>query len=380
MNRTILILLLFLSVIKTTLFAQNTSSFSLKTENKIPMSFHEKDSIYKNNPLCQESDKIVGLDTLYWSKYPEVKLDSIPQLKLVSANEMAKRALDIKHSPYYPQKPFNLLGTYRENEMRNDTMSTQHINTKVKVYDPAFTGNILPKAQTEKCNSVYQAPNRTDDLLDTHKNMYGGPYSNLYYALDLDFLRMYDYPGSNEMGGDRRLWDNRKHITYAKEDYRYYKAFKHDNNIYVVLVSTRKYSQHDYLPDSIKARLPKNMNKPENNEYKYLLINLTTNSIEKAGYYKIQSESSLPINIDSFEASYKLIGNQYFLDNVTKHNFEFSPRINHISLSGFSFHVDSVIYETPKVKEIKESEADPRNVNYIDQVTKKHNLKTDEKR
>lgn len=372
-----IILIFILTVCNSAIIlGQNTNSFSLTVQNDKPLNRHgrdsiqsRKDSIYKNNPLCQKYTEIVKLDTLYWSLYPKVDLDSIQQLKGVTANELAKQALDIKHSKYYSNQPFNLIGTYSEKEMRNNTNQSQNIKTKVMVYDPGFTSNNLPKARTEKCYNVYKWPDISPTIADIWKTSVFGEYSHLYHSLDFDFLRMYSFPGSCDLEGDMRIWDNRKTFDRVPEDYRYYKAFKKDSSVYVILDCTRRYSILDIAekPNSgFDLHIPKYIIRPQTTEYKYLLINLSTNAIEKTGYYSGQFVSTIPTGVISYETSYKLIDNQYFLNQVTTNTFEFLPNINHISLSGISFKVDSVINEPSKVIKIKESKADPRKVNYID--------------
>lgn len=355
---------------------QNTNSVNFKMQNNNPFSKHAEDSINKNNPLCQKYSEVVRLDTLYWSQYPKVSLDSIPQLQGRTANEMAKQALDIKSSKYFSNQPFNLIGTYSETEMLNNINSSKNIKTKVRVYDPGFTSNNLVKARTEKYYDLYKSPDISPSVADIWKTSLVGEYSNLYYSLDFDFLRMYNVPFSRDLGGDRRIWSEGrpKDFVYVPDSFKYYKAFKKDSSLYVVLVCTRVYSILDYLNkpnSSLKLNFPKG-EKPINSEYKYLLVNLNTNVIEKSGYYRIVSESynnslsSYPNIATSYETSYKRIGGQYFLDQEVIYDYRFGPRIDHISLSGISFKVDSVINDPSKVIRIKESEADPRKVNYID--------------
>jgi hypothetical protein len=334
------------------------------------MSQQTKDSIFKNNPLCQKYAEVVRPDTLYWNQYPKIEIDSISQLKGITANELAKQALDIRHSKYYSTQPFNLIGSYSENEMRNKTTSSQSIKTKVMVYDQGFMSNHLPKAQTEKCDYVIKSPDISPSIADIWKTTLGGEYSNLYYSLDFDFLRMYNTPSSGDLGGDRRIWSTHNfNSEYVSDDFRYYKAFKKDSFIYVILISYRAYSILDSKAAS-NFHFPKEIKPPLNTEYKYLLVNLNTNAIEKTGFYTIML-SPVPTIATSYETSYKLIGKQYFLDKITKYDFEYIPNIDHISLRGISFQVDSVISEPSKVMKIKESQADPRKVNYIDQYYSK---------
>ena len=386
-NRTIIFLLFFI-VSEMTLFGQNTSSFKFGMKNNSHLNKYQVDSIYKNNQLCQKYPEVVMLDTLYWSQYPKVNIDSIPRLHRITANELAEQTLDIMQSNYYSKQSFNLIGTYSENEMRNDTNISQYIKTKVKVYDPGFTSNSLPKARTEKCDNVYKSNNILPSIPEVWKTTLGGLYSNLYYILDLDFLRMYNFQSSGHLGGDRRIWSahnfNSEHVS---DDYRYYKAFIKDSSIYVVLVSKREYSILDLANkpnSSIKLNFPKEF-KPVTSEFKYILVNLRTSAIEKTGYYTTDSlsnnssMSSSPNRVTSYETSYKLIGNQYFLDQVSCNNFLFGPKINLISLSGISFHVDSVVIEPKKVEKISDSQSDPRKVNYLEQYLKNINWRVNEK-
>lgn len=367
-----IILIFILTVCNSvSILGQNINSVNFKMQNSNPYSKHALDSINKNNPLCQKYREVVRLDTLYWSQYPQVRIDSIPQLKGKTANEVAKQALDIKSSKYFSNQPFNLIGTYSETEMRNSTNSPNTVKTKVRVYDPGFKSNNLPKARTEKYCDLYKSPDMTPTVADVWKTKLGGEYSNLYYSLDFDFLRMYNVPSSRDLGGDRRIWSEGrpKDLFYVPDSFKYYRAFKKDSLLYVVLVYTRVYSMLDYFNkpnSSLKFNVPKG-EKPINSEYKYLLVNLNTNTIERTGYYSSEFQSTVPISATSYETSYKIFGNQYFLKQVTKNTFEFLPGVNHISLSGISFQVDSVVNEPSKVIKIKDSQADPRKVNYVDQ-------------
>jgi len=107
---------------------------------------------------------------------------------------------------------------------------------------------------------------------------------------------------------------------------------------------------------------------------------LRTKAIEKTWYSAVGTDVyGLPCQEISYETSYKLKGDKYFLNHVSNYIFEFSPRNNEISLSGISFRVDSVTIDSKKVKKIENSQADPRKVNYIDHFIPKNNLKIDEK-
>lgn len=364
-----------------------TSSFSFQARNQ-KLSTHIIDSIFINNPLCQKYNEATRLDTLYWNQYPSVSLDSISLLKEVTANELFRKALDFKQSGYYSDRPFNLLGTFRETEYRNDSNTLQNIKTKVNVYDPGFTKGNLVKAQTQKCEEVYKSPDYPFSILDGYKNALGGAYSNLYYILDLDFIRMYNIPYSPELGPDKRIWSTHNFNPKLGQDiFRYYKAFKKDSSIYVVLVNNRKYSIMDRVLDP-KSKIkvvgisPKNNQKDVTKVFKYALINLRTNTIEKTGYYinSIPDSSSIfPSFVTSYEASYKLIGDKYYLEQVSLNDFLFNPKIDHISLSGIFFRVDSVITAPEEVKKIRDSEADPRKENYLEQHLKNNNWKGNEK-
>ncbi len=356
---------LFLFLLFNSLFlqGQNINSFSIKSENKNPINKNNLDSIYKNNILCTKYKEVVRLDTLFWKQYPKISLDSIPQLKVINANELAKKALDIKHSEYYTNQPFNLIGTYSESEMRNNTHTSQNIETKVLVYDPGFSSGKLPWAQTEKCYYKYKSADISLSTAEIWMISLVGEYSNLYFSLDYDFLRMYNFPTCNELGGDRRIWSTHNfNSEHDSDDYCYYKAYKKDSAIYVILVSTRSYSIMDKARN-FNYNLPKDFVKPVTTEYKYLLINLNTNAIEKTGFYINNSHNSIPFMVTSYETSYKFNGNKYFLNHVKNNSFLLGE---YASIRSISFDVDSVVNDPSKVKKIKESQADPRKVNYID--------------
>ena len=190
---------------------------------------------------------------------------------------------------------------------------------------------------------------------------------------------MYNFQYKEELGADRRIWWNRpKNFTVLiPDDYKYYKAYKKDSSIYVILVSTGECSLIETMSkhnSGIKISGPKDIPRDTLREYKYLLVNLNTNAIEKTGYYHYQSDQN-PFNVSSYETSYKLIEGKYYLSQVNKNEFVCIPNINHISLNGQYFKVDSIITDPVKVKKIKSSQIEPRKVNYIDQFIQVKNLK-----
>ena len=63
-----------------------------------------------------------------------------------------------------------------------------------------------------------------------------------------------------------------------------------------------------------------------------------------------------------------MIGNHYYLDQMTKNEFHFNPNINQISLSGLNFKTDSIISDPSKIKKISKAKADPRKENYIEKL------------
>jgi hypothetical protein len=343
------------------------------------MSQQTKDSIYKNNPLVKRYKEVVKLDTFYWSQYPQIDIDSIDLLKGVTANDLAKQVLNTKQSKYYSNKPYNLIGTYNEGEFRDNLKPVQNIETKVTVYDESFISDKLPKAQTDECKYIYKSPDINYSTADLLKTSLGGLYSNLYNTLDLDFLRMYDFQYTDEFGVDRRLWWNRppKFTVIIPDDYKYYRAYKKDSSIYVILISNGECSLMETMskPNSpIIISGTKDIPKDTLRVYKYLLVNLNTNAIEKTGYYRYQSLKH-PYNVSSYETTYKLIDGKYYLNQVNKNEFVCIPNINHISLNGQYFRVDSVITDPLKVKKIKSSQVEPRRVNYIDQFIQEKDLK-----
>ena len=149
----------------------------------------------------------------------------------------------------------------------------------------------------------------------------------------------------------------------------------------VVIVAKREFSMDDYVKKNTKVMIIDNTGRKSITRlFKYLLINLNTNVVEKTGYYRIDSESYRnsstlsPYSAKSYETSYRRIGNQYSLDQVLINDYLFRPQINHISLSGISFQVDSVITEQSKVVKIMDSQADPRKVNYLDYCISQESL------
>ncbi len=373
----IFLLIIYLSALSIT--GQNEHIVNIKVQNNNVVSSLPIDSLSIN--LLYRYSKFVQLDTLYWSIYPQLDIDSIIKLQGKSANDLAKLVLNIKQSIYYSKQAFNLVGSYSENEMRNDTISTEQIKTKVLVYDHGFNSNQPILTHTENCDFVHKSPNISPTVYDTWTKSLGGEYSNLYYSLDLDFLRMYNCPYSKELGVDRRIWSKRdeKSELHVPDDFKYFKAYKKDSSNYLILVSSRTYSMIDQKRKNPKVTINVSKeNEDISNIFKYLLINLNTNSIEKTGHFTISTINSIPISITSYETSYKLVGNQYFLNHVSNNTLRFLPKINHIDLRCISFNVEKVINEPLKVIKIKESKADPRNVNYIDQFIN-NNLKINEK-
>jgi hypothetical protein len=359
------------------------TSFSFKAENP-KYSKHEEDSIFNSNPLCQKYVEIAKSDTFYWNQYPSVTLDSIPLLYKKSANELFNQSLDFKHSGNYSNHPFNLLGTYYETEYKNDTNTFQNIKTKVKVFDEGFTSDNLIKTRTQQCDELFKSPDFHNSLFDSYMHGLGGNYSNLYYLLDLDFLRMFNTPYSDELGGDRRKWSKNKGSGYEKTDnYNYLKAFTKDSSTYVVLISEHDYCIFDqiqkrsslkYINQGNSDPFPKDVQKV----VKYVVINLNTNAIEETKYLQFSfrdSSSIFPNQAESYETSYYLKDGKYYLRKVHLNRFRFSPRIDDISLSGISFHVDSVVTAPGTVEKIKDSQADNRKENYFDQNLKRSKTK-----
>jgi hypothetical protein len=246
------------------------------------------------------------------------------------------------------------------------------------------------KARTQKCEVANKSSDFKGSLFDFYMNILGGLYSNLYYILDLDFLRMYNMPYSSELGPDKRIWSTHSFNSINDIDnYNYYKAFKKDGSIYVVLVSEREFSIIDRLSnrsnDSIRCLksghseyIPKDVQKV----LKYVVVNLRTNTIEQSKYYHISlpdSSTTFPNMVTSYETSYQLVEDKYYLKNVCLNNFLFGTNIDHISLSGISFQVDSVITDPKKIEKIKDSEADLRKVNYLEQYLKNMDWRCNEK-
>lgn len=351
------------------------TSFSFKAEN-LKLSKTEEDSIFKGNSICQKYYEMAQTDTFYWNQFPSVSFDSIPLLHKKSANELFNRVLDFKQSGNYYIHPFNLLGTYYETEYKNDTSIIQNIKTKVKVFDEGFTSGKLVNASTQECEELYKSPDFHNSLFDSYMLGLGGNYSNLYYLLDLDFLRMYKTPYFDELGVDRRIWSKNKGSGSEKTDnYNYLKAFTKDSSTYVVLIS-----EHDYcIFDKIQKRSSmKYFNQGNSDPFpndvqkvvKYVVINLNTNAIEETKYLHFSfrdSSSILPNKAESYETSYYLKDGKYYLRKVHLNRFRFSPRIDDISLSGISFQVDSVVTTADKVEIIKSSQADNRKENYFEQ-------------
>jgi len=388
------------------------SSFNMTYQNDHKLSQQAKDSMYCNNQICKERQNAVKLDTSFWSEYPQINPGSITSLQNISANELAKQVLDIKNSSFYNNEAFNMLGSYNEFDARIDTsdlkkMTMDQANTNVTIYDPGYFSNTLPRAQTDKCQFAIKSPDKKNSYVDLLKLGLGGKYSNLYRALDLDILRMFDIKSSPELGVDRRIWDNRKSFKISgPDDFKYYKAFQKDSADYVVLVSQRIFSAADEMKKNgflkyVKMNPEDTINnysrlkelkkdtgftiyyknpedtipKADNMIFKYLLVNLKTKAIEKTGYYTQMGVSSNPSRASSYETSYKMIGNRYYLDQLTHNEFNFNPNINHIELSGVSLKVDSVITAPSKIKKISKVKADPRNETYIDQlIQKEHKL------
>jgi len=359
------------------------SSFSFKAENP-KLSKIEEDSIFKNNPLCQKYVEMAKLDSFYWNQYPSVSIDSIPLLLKKSANELFNQALDFKQSSNYSNHPFNLLGTYYDTEYKNDTSILQNIKTKVKVFDEGFSSGKLVNASTQECEELYKSPDFHNSLFDSYILGLGGNYSNLYYLLDLDFLRMFNTPSSDELGGDRRIWSKNKGSGYEKTDnYNYHKAFTKDSSTYIVLISEHDYCIFDqiqkrssmmYIKQGNSNPFPKDVQKV----VKYVVINLNTNAIEETKYFHFSfrdGSSIFPNRAESYETSYKLKEGKYYLSKVHLNRFRFIAKLDDISLSGISFCVDSVITTTGEVEKIKDSQADKRNEDYFDQNLKRSKLK-----
>ena len=362
-----------------------TNSIQLEFENQL-LDRQTKDSIFENNELCQKYFEVANLDTSYWNQYPVINLNEIPILKEITANELLKQAIELRKSSLYNNKPFNLIGTYSETEYRNDLNTFQNLKTKVKVYDSGFNKSQLVNANTFYCEEVNKTPDFKGSIFDTYINAFSGAYSNLYYILDLDFLRMYNLPYSDKLGGDKRIWKTDSFDSDSENaDYNYYKAFKIDSSIYVVIVNKQEYSIRDRL---YKRPTMKYLGKPENNArdiqtiLKYVVVNLRTNAIEKTKYYHISlsdSTSTYPNRVTSYETTYYIEGEKYYLKNISLNNFLFNPSIDHISFGGISFSVDSVITTSNKVEKINESNADRRKVNYLEQFLTNTYLKKDEK-
>jgi len=319
-------------------------------------------------------------DTFYWDQFASLNIDSIALLHKKTANELFNQTLDFKQSCNYSGIPFNLLGTYYETEYKNDTSTLQNIKTKIKVFDEGFTSGKLVNASTQECEELYKSPDFHNLLFDSYMLGLGGNYSNLYYLMDLDFLRMFNVPTSTDLAGDRRIWSKNKGSGYEKTDnYNYLKAFTKDSSTYVVLIS-----EHDYcIFDQIQKRSSlKYMNQVNSDPFpkdvqkvvKYVVINLNTNAIEETKYLHFSfrdSSSIFPNQAESYETFYYLKDGKYYLRKVHLNRFRFSPRIDDISLSGISFQVDSVVTTADKVERIKSSQADRRKENYFEQNLKR---------
>ncbi len=380
------------------------SSVSITYQNDHPLSKLAVDSIYDNNEICQKRNEAVKLDTLFWNEHSQLNIDSVASLINISANELAKQVLEIKHSNFYNNEPFNMLGSYSEFDARVDTSDLKKLEhdqtkTQVTIYDQGYFSNSLLMAHTDKCNYVYKSPTKKNSYLDLYMLGLGGEYSNLYLALDLDFLRMFDREYSPDYGGDRRIWDSRKtEMRGGPDDFKYYKAFRKDSTDYVVLISRRSYNTKEEegknphfkfvkldpkdtinfrsrMKDATKTGVVTSyylkedtIHAPDNLDFKYLLVNLKTKSIEKSGYYTESGDPSRPFSGRSYETRYKMIGNHYYLDQMTKNEFHFNPNINQISLSGLNFKTDSIISDPSKIKKISKAKADPRKENYIEKL------------
>jgi hypothetical protein len=368
-----------------TIICGQTNSFQFGFENQL-LDKKTKDSIFENNELCQRYLEVASLDTFFWNKFPTINFDDIPILKKITANDLFKHAVELKKTFFYNKEPFNLFGTYSETEYRNNLNTFQNLKTKIKVYDSGFNKNQLVNATTQYCEEVNKSPDFQGSIFDSFITTLGGTYSNLYYVLDLDFLRMYNVPYSDKLGGDRRIWtaDNLKNES-GNEDYNYYKAFKMDSSIYVVIVNKKEYSNMNRLskrPSMNYLGKSENAKKDIQSELKYVLINLSTMAIENTKYYHISlsdSASIYPNRVTSYETTYNLVGEKYYLKNINLNNFLFNPSIDHISFSGISFSVDSVVNSSNKVERIKDSEADQRKVNYLEQYLKNYNWSNNEK-
>lgn len=381
MRRIFFLTIAFLST-TITIWGQVTS-FSFKAENQ-KLSKTEEDSIFKNNPLCQKYVAMAKLDTFWWNRYPDLNIDSISLLLSMTANELFNKTLSFKGSNNYSGSPFNLLGTYYQTEYKNDTKTFQNIKTKVQVYDSGFTTENFVNARTQKCEEVYKSTDFTNTLFDSYMFGLGGIYSDLYYILDLDFLRMFNTQSSDDLGGDRRIWSKNKGSGYEKTDnYNYYKAFTKDSSNYVVLIS-----EHDYcIFDQIQKRSSMIQVKQANSEpfpkdvqkvVKYVVINLNSNAIEETKYLHFSfrdSSSIFPNQAESYETSYKLKEGKYYLSKVHLNRFRFIAKLDDISLSGISFQVDSVVTAPGTVEKIKSSQADKRKENYLEENLKKSKLK-----
>jgi hypothetical protein len=383
------------------------SSSSMTYQNDHPLSKLAVDRIYNNNQISKERNEIVKLDTSFWNEYPLINPDSIASLKNLSANELAKQVLEIKNSNFYNNEPFNMLGSYSEFDARIDTTDLKKIaldqaNTNVTIYDPGYFSNSLPRAHTDKCQFVNKSPDKRNSYIDLLKLGLGGTYSNLYWAMDLDIMRMFDINYSPELGVDWRIWDNRKTKKFGgSDDFKYYKAFHKDSTDYVVLVSQRSFNSKDEMKknpkfkfvkvnqeDSMKIRSKMSetkkdtfftiyymkeytIHKADNMDFKYLLINLKTKSIEKTGYYTEMGDPSKPNIASSYETSYKKVGNHYYLDQLSRNEFKFYPNLNHIELSGVNLKVDSIITDQSKIKKISKARADVRKESYIEKLIHK---------
>ena len=359
-------------------FSQNNQNKAIDftiTNSKINQ--FSLDSIFSVNQLCQRFNETAKMDSFFWDQYPSINPNSIPLLKENSAHELFKLSLNLKNSNKYSELPFNLFGTYQELEYKNDLNTYQGLKTKVKVYDVGFTKEELVRAQTQKCEELSKIPDFPTSIFDSYMLAMGAPYSNLYYILDLDFLRMYYVPYSDDLVGDRRIWSKNHTSGYdATENYDYHRVFKKDSSIFVVLVSESIYSIFDQMikRKSIQINYNEDSGKYLNDVQKiikYIVINLNTKSIEKIMHYHFSynNDTSIIPNLASFyESSYMMKEGKYYLKDVILNKFRFNPAIDDISLGGISFHVDSVISDQKKVERINNHQADKRDENYINQT------------